>query len=96
VSVLGTVIKPGLQSFVEVDVVNPSCEEIEFHYEFPWGSGSFRLVEGKYRIDVPPLSPGKYRGFLRWVWRGEEQAKEVVVEVEEHEGPRRPRTLMGL
>jgi len=96
VSVLSTVIKPGLQSFVEVDVVNPSDEEIEFRYEFPWGSGSFRLVEGKYRIDVPPLSPGKYRGVLRWVWRGEEQSKEVVVEVEEHEGPRRPRTLTGL
>jgi type II restriction/modification system DNA methylase subunit YeeA len=96
VSVLGAVIKPGLQSFVEVDVVNPSGEEIEFHYEFPWGSGSFRLVEGKYRIDVPPLSPGKYRGVLRWVWRGEEQSKEVVVEVEEHEGPKRPRTLTGL
>jgi type II restriction/modification system DNA methylase subunit YeeA len=96
VSVLGTVIKPGLQSFVEVDVVNPSGEEIEFHYEFPWGNGSFRLIEGKYRIEVPPLSPGKYRGVLRWVWRGKEQSKEVVVEVEEHEGPRRPRTLMGL
>lgn len=96
VSVLGAVIKPGLQSFVEVDVVNPSGEEIEFHYEFPWGSGSFRLVEGKYKIDVPPLSPGKYRGVLRWVWRGNEQSKEVIVEVEEHEGPRRPRTLTGL
>ncbi|WP_288007453.1 N-6 DNA methylase [Thermofilum sp.] len=96
VSILNTVIKPGLQSFVEVDVVNPSGEEIEFYYEFPWGSGSFRLVEGKYKINVPPLSPGKYRGVLRWVWRGEEQSKEVVVEVEEHEGPRRPRTLTGI
>jgi type II restriction/modification system DNA methylase subunit YeeA len=96
VSVLNTLLKPGVQSYIEVDVVNPSGEEMEFVYELPWGKGSFRLVEGRYRIDTPPLKPGKYKGVIKWVWRGEEQSQEFVIEVSEPEGPRRPRTLIDL
>jgi type II restriction/modification system DNA methylase subunit YeeA len=96
VSVLNTLLKPGVQSYIEVDVVNPFVEEIEFAYELPWGKGSFRLVEGRYRIDTPPLKPGKYKGVIKWVWRGEEQSQEFVIEVSEPEGPKRPRTLIGL
>ena len=96
VSVLNTLLKPGVQSYIEVDVANPSGEEIEFSYELPWGKGSFRLVEGKYRIDTPPLKPGKYKGAIRWVWRGEERSQEFVIEVSEPEGPKRPRTLIDL
>ncbi|MCC6005094.1 MAG: N-6 DNA methylase, partial [Thermofilum sp.] len=96
INVLSTLLKPEIQSYIEIDVVNPSGEEIEFAYELPWGKGSFRLVEGKYRIDTPPLKPGKYKGVIRWVWRGEEQSQEFVIEVSEPEGPKRPRTLIGL
>jgi type II restriction/modification system DNA methylase subunit YeeA len=96
VNILNTLLKPGAQSYIEVDVVNPSGEEIEFAYELPWGKGSFRLVEGRFRIDTPPLKPGKYKGVIRWVWRGEERTQEFVIEVSEPEGPKRPRTLFGL
>jgi type II restriction/modification system DNA methylase subunit YeeA len=96
INVLNTLFKPEIQSYIEIDVVNPSGEEIEFAYELPWDKGSFRLVEGKYRIDTPPLKPGKYKGVIRWVWRGEERTQEFVIEVSEPEGPRRPRTLIDL
>jgi len=96
VNVLNTLLKPDVQSYIEVDVVNPSGEEIEFAYELPWGKGSFRLVEGRFRIDTPPLKPGKYKGVIRWVWRGEERSQEFVIEVSEPESPKRPRTLFGL
>lgn len=96
VNILNTLVKSDMQSYVEIDVVNPSGEEIEFAYELPWGRGSFRLVEGKYRVDIPPLKPGKYRGVVKWVWRGEECSQEFVIEVSEPEGPRRPRTLLDL
>jgi len=94
VSVLNTLLEPGVESYVEVDVVNPSGEELELVYELPWGRGSFKIVEGRYRIRVPPLKPGKYKGVLRWVWRGEESSLEVVIEVSEPMGPRRRRTLL--
>jgi type II restriction/modification system DNA methylase subunit YeeA len=89
-------LKPNIQSYIEIDVVNSSGEEIEFAYELPWGKGSFRLVEGRFRIDTPPLKPGKYKGVVRWVWRGAERSQEFVIEVSEPEGPKRPRTLFGL
>jgi type II restriction/modification system DNA methylase subunit YeeA len=94
VSVLNTLLPPDTRSYVEVDVVNPSGEEVEFFYEFPWGGGSFRLVEGRYRVEVPPLKPGKYDGVVRYRWRGVERIIEVVVEVSEVSGPRRRRDLL--
>jgi hypothetical protein len=96
VNVLNTLVKPGVESYIEVDVTNPSGEEVELTYEFPWGKGSFRVAEGKFRINIPPLKPGKYRGVVRWVWRGREYSREVEVEVSEPVGPRRPRTLLDI
>jgi type II restriction/modification system DNA methylase subunit YeeA len=96
VNVLNTLVKPGVESYIEVDVTNPSGEEVELMYEFPWGKGSFRVAEGKFRINLPPLKPGKYRGVVRWVWRGREYSMEVEVEVSEPVGPRRPRTLLDI
>jgi len=55
VVVPSTLIPPMSESYIEVEVVNPSGEEIEFVYEFPWSKGSFRIVDGKYAIQVPPL-----------------------------------------
>jgi hypothetical protein len=83
-----------VQSYIEVDVVNPSGEELEVVYEFPWGKGSFKIVEGKCRIDVPPLKPGKYGGVIRYCWGGVERVIDVNVEVSEPPGPRRQRKLV--
>jgi len=94
VSVLNTLLPPDTRSYVEVDVVNPSGEEVEFYYEFPWGRGSFRIVEGRYRVEVPPLKPGKYVGVVRYRRRSVERVIEVVVEVSEVSGPRRRRGLL--
>jgi len=94
VNVLNTLLKPDVESYIEVDVTNPSSEEVEFTYELPWGRGSFKVTEGKYRINTPPLKPGKYRGVVRWVWRGKEYTQGFEVEVSEQKGPRRPRTLL--
>jgi hypothetical protein len=94
VNVPGTLLRPGVESYIEVDVTNPSGEELEITYELPWGKGSFRITEGKHRINAPPLNPGKYKGVLRWTWRGVEYTKEFEVEVSEPRGPKRPRTLL--
>ena len=94
VSVLNTLLPPDTRSYIEVDVVNPSGEEVEFYYEFPWGRGSFKVVEGKYRVETPQLKPGKYGGVVRYRWRGVEKVIEVVVEVSEVSGPRRRRGLL--
>ncbi|NAZ31158.1 MAG: N-6 DNA methylase [Acidilobus sp.] len=95
VNVPGTLLRPGVESYIEVDVTNPSGEELEITYELPWGKGSFRITEGKHRINAPPLNPGKYKGILRWTWRGVEYTKEFEVEVSEPRGPKRPRTLLN-
>lgn len=94
VSVLNTLLPPDTRSYVEVDVVNPSGEEVEFYYEFPWSRGSFKVVEGRYRVETPPLKPGMYSGVLRYRWRGVERVIEVVVEVSEPPGSRRRRGLL--
>jgi hypothetical protein len=89
-------IRPNVESYVEVDVVNPSREEITFYYELPGRKGSFKLVEGRYRLPVPPLKPGSYGCALRYLWRGVERVLEFAVEVSEETGPRRRRTLADL
>ena len=96
VTVSNTLIRPNVESYVEVDVVNPSREEITFYYELPGRKGSFKLVEGRYRLPVPPLNPGSYGCALRYVWRGVERVLEFTVEVSEETGPRRRRTLADL
>ncbi len=96
VNVPGTLLRPGVESYIEVDVTNPSGEELEITYELPWGKGSFRITEGKHRINAPPLNPGKYKGVLRWTWRGVEYTKEFEVEVSEPLGPKRRRTLLDV
>jgi hypothetical protein len=96
VTVSNTLIRPNVESYVEVDVVNPSREEITFYYELPGRGGSFKLVEGRYRLPVPPLNPGSYGCALRYVWRGVEKVLEFTIEVSEETGPRRRRTLADL
>jgi SAM-dependent methyltransferase len=96
ITVLNTLLPPNTPSHIEIDVVNPSREEIAFFYEFPWGKGSFKLIEGKQKIPVPPLGPGKYSGAVRYVWRGVERVISVNVEVSETSGPRRPKRLLDL
>ena len=95
VHVLNTSLQPGVESYIEVDVVNPSGEELVFTYELPWGKGSFSIITGRYRIPTPPLKPGRYSGVLKWRWRGEEHSVDIVVEVAQPEGPRRRSTLFG-
>jgi len=94
VSVLNTLLPPNMLSYVEVDVVNPSGEELKFYYEFPWDKGFFKIVEGKHRIEVPPLKPGRYSGKLKYQWRGTEKVVDIVVEVSELSGPKRRRGLL--
>jgi hypothetical protein len=96
IAVLNTLLSPNIPSHIEIDVVNPSGEEIAFSYEFPWGKGSFKLIEGKQKIPVPPLGPGKYSGAVRYVWRGVERVISVNVEVSETSGPRRSKRLLDL
>jgi type II restriction/modification system DNA methylase subunit YeeA len=96
VTVSNTLIRPNVESYVEVDVVNPSREEITFYYELPGRKGSFKLVEGRYRLPVPPLNPGSYGCALRYVWHGVEKVLEFTIEVSEETGPRRRRTLADL
>ncbi len=93
INVLNTLLKPNKESYIEIDVVNPSKEEMEFNYELPWDNGSFKIFEGKYRIRIPPLKPGKYSGKLRWIWRGDENIITITIEVSEPEGPKRRRVL---
>jgi hypothetical protein len=95
VTVLNTLIPPNTESYIEVEVVNPSGEEISMTYEFPWGKGSFSIVEGRQRIQVPPLSPGKYSGVVKYVWCGVEKVINVVVEVSDVGGPKRQRRLVS-
>ena len=94
INVLNTSLQPNTPSYVEVDVVNPSGEGVVFTYELPWGGSSFSVVEGRYRIPTPPLEPGRYRGVLKWVWRGEESSLDIVIDVSEPVGPKRRRSLL--
>jgi type II restriction/modification system DNA methylase subunit YeeA len=96
VVVLNTLLSPNSPSHIEIDVTNPSREELAISYEFPWGKGSFRLIEGSKRVSVPPLSLGKYNGTIRYVWRGIEKTIDVTIEVSEISGPKRPKKpLLG-
>jgi type II restriction/modification system DNA methylase subunit YeeA len=94
VSVLNTLLPPDTSSYIEIDVVNPSGEEIDIEYELPWGNGSFVIVEGKHKIDTPPLQPGKYSGVIKYRWRGIEKSIEVSIEVSERPGPKRQRIVL--
>jgi hypothetical protein len=94
ISILNTLIPPDASSYIEIDVVNPSDEEIIISYDFQWGKGSFKIKEGSRKISVPPLKPGKYSGVIKYVWRGIEKTIDVVIEVSEETGPKRPKKLL--
>jgi|ECHhosMinimDraft_1075155.scaffolds.fasta_scaffold00475_3 type II restriction/modification system DNA methylase subunit YeeA len=96
ISVLNTLLPPGTSSYIEIDVVNPSGEEMEVMYEFPWGKSSFVIVEGKHKIDTPPLQPGKYDGVIKYCWRGIEKSIEVSIEVSGRSGPKRQRIMLDI
>jgi len=94
ISILNTLIPPDTSSYIEIDVVNPSDEEIIISYDFQWGKGSFKIKEGSRKISVPPLKPGRYGGVIKYVWRGIEKTIDVVIEVSEETGPKRPKKLL--
>jgi len=94
ITILNTLIPPDTSSYIEIDVVNPSDEEIIISYDFQWGKGSFKIKEGSRKISVPPLKPGKYSGVIKYVWRGIEKTIDVVIEVSEETGPKRPKKLL--
>jgi type II restriction/modification system DNA methylase subunit YeeA len=96
VVVLNTLLPPNSPSYIEIDVTNPSREELAISYEFPWSKGSFKIIEGSKGVSVPPLSPGKYGGTVKYVWRGIEKTIDVTIEVSEISGPKRPKKpLLG-
>jgi len=92
-TVLNTALKPDVESNIEVEVVNPSGEEIEIYYELPWEKGSFKIIDGEYKIRTPPLEPGKYDGKLRWMWHGKEEVINFTIEVSQPTGPKRRKVL---
>ena len=93
ITVSNTLLEPTTPHQIEIDVANPKGNELEINYEFPWETGTFRIVEGKYTLSIPPLTPGKYVGKLRYVVNDVQKTVEVVIEVQEQTGPKRRRTL---
>jgi type II restriction/modification system DNA methylase subunit YeeA len=91
-----TLLQPNTPAQIEIDVTNPQGTMLEISYEFPWGSGTFKIMEGKHIIQTPPLKPGKYVGRLEYTLDGVKKSIEVVIEVQEQTGPKRRRTLQDL
>jgi type II restriction/modification system DNA methylase subunit YeeA len=96
IAVSNTLLQPDTPTQIEIDVTNPQGTMLEISYEFPWGSGTFKIVEGKHIIQTPPLKPGKYVGRLEYTLNGYKKSIEVVIEVQEQTGPKRRRTLQDL
>jgi len=96
ITISNTLLQPNTQNQLEIDVTNPQRTMLEINYEFPWGSGTFKIVEGKHIIQTPPLNPGKYMGRLEYTSDGIKKSIEVVIEVQEQTGPKRRRTLQDL
>ncbi len=96
ITISNTLLQPNTPAQIEIDVTNPQGTMLEISYEFPWGSGTFKMVEGKHVIQTPPLKPGKYVGRLEYALNGVKKTIEVVIEVQEQTGPKRRRTLQDL
>ena len=96
ITVSNTLLQPNTPAQIGIDVTNPQGTMLEISYEFPWGSGTFKTVEGKHIIQTPPLKPGKYVGRLEYALDGVKKTIEVVIEVQEQIGPKRRRTLQDL
>jgi hypothetical protein len=96
ITVSNTLLQPNTPAQIEIDVTNPQGTMLEISYEFPWGSGTFKMVEGKHVIQTPPLKPGKYVGRLEYTLNGVKKTIDVVIEVQEQTGPKRRRTLQDL
>lgn len=96
ITLSNTLLQSDTPAQIEVDVTNPQGTMLEISYEFPWGSGTFKTVEGKHIIQTPPLKPGKYVGRLEYTLNGVKKTIEVVIEVQEQIGPKRRRTLQDL
>jgi type II restriction/modification system DNA methylase subunit YeeA len=96
ITISNTLLQPITPTQIEIDVTNPQGTMLEINYEFPWGSGTFKIVEGKHIIQTPPLKPGKYVGRLEYALDGVKKSIEVVIEVQEQTGPKRRRTLQDL
>jgi hypothetical protein len=96
ITISNTLLQPNTPTQIEIDVTNPQGTMLEISYEFPWGSGTFKMVEGKHIIQTPPLKPGKYVGRLEYALDGVKKSIEVVIEVQEQTGPKRRRTLQDL
>jgi type II restriction/modification system DNA methylase subunit YeeA len=96
ITVSNTLLQPDIPTQIEIDITNPQGTMLEISYEFPWGSGTFKTVEGKHIIQTPPLKPGKYVGRLEYTLNGYKKTVEVVIEVQEQSGPKRRRTLQDL
>jgi hypothetical protein len=96
ITISNTLLQPDTPDQIEIDVTNPQGTMLEISYEFPWGSGTFKMVDGKHIIQTPPLKPGKYVGRLEYTLNGVKKIIEVVIEVQEQTGPKRRRTLQDL
>jgi type II restriction/modification system DNA methylase subunit YeeA len=96
ITLSNTLLQPNTPAQIEIDVTNPQGTMLEISYEFPWGSGTFKIMEGKHIIQTPPLKPGKYVGRLEYTLNGVKKTIEVVIEVQEQTGPKRRRTLQDL
>jgi type II restriction/modification system DNA methylase subunit YeeA len=96
ITVSNTLLQPNTPAQIEIDVTNPQGTMLEISYEFPWGSGTFKIVEGKHIIQTPLLKPGKYVGRLEYALDNVKKTIEVVIEVQEQTGPKRRRTLQDL
>jgi hypothetical protein len=96
ITISNTLLQPDTPDQIEIDVTNPQGTMLEISYEFPWGSGTFKMVDGKHIIQTSPLKPGKYVGRLEYTLNGVKKIIEVVIEVQEQTGPKRRRTLQDL
>jgi hypothetical protein len=86
ITISNTLLQPNTPAQIEIDVTNPQGTMLEISYEFPWGSGTFKMVVGKHIIQTPPLKPGKYVGRLEYALDGVKKTIEVVIEVQEQTG----------
>jgi type II restriction/modification system DNA methylase subunit YeeA len=93
ITISNTLLQPNTQNQLEIDVTNPQGTMLEINYEFPWETGTFKIVEGKHIIQTPPLKPGKYQGRLEYTFNGVQKTLEITIEVMEQAGPKRRKTL---